>query len=60
MLKDSFTDSSGNLVDRLSKLLSDGLTLERFDRVRVGSCGHDDESDNGCLGTHLLETAVQS
>lgn len=60
MFKDSFADTTGHLVDAVFKLGSDGLAFESFDRVRVGSGGHDDECDDGSLGAHLLQTVVQS
>lgn len=60
VLKDSFTDSSGDLVDRFSQLLRNGLTLKRLDGVRVGSRWHDDESDDSGFRAHLLKTSVQT
>lgn len=48
------------MSNSLSKLLSDSLTLQSLDGVRVGSSWHDDESDNRSLGTHLLQSMIQS
>lgn len=60
VLEDPLANLFSDLVDSLLELGSDGLTLERLDSVRVGGSRHDDEGDNGRLGSHRLQTAVQS
>ena len=60
VLKDALTDTRSDLSDSLAQLLRHGLTLERFNGVRVSSSGHDDESHHGCLGAHLLEAVVET
>jgi hypothetical protein len=60
VLEKSVSDPVLNLLDRVLQLLDDGLTLEGFDRVRVGRGGHDDERDDGGLGSHLLKSVVES
>ena len=49
VLKDPLPDPLGDLIDRLSQLLGDGLPFESFDGVGIGSGRHDDESNNGHL-----------
>jgi len=60
VLEQSVSDPVLNLLDRVLQLLDDGLTLEGFDRVRVGGGGHDDKGDDGGLGSHLLQSVVQT
>lgn len=60
MLEETVSDLLLDDVDSLLKLLGDGLTLESLDGVGVGSGGHDDESDDGRLGSHLLEEVVET
>ena len=60
VFEESVSDPVLNLLNRVLQLLDDGLTLEGFDRVRVGRRGHDDKSDDGGLGSHLLESRVES
>lgn len=60
MLEDPLANLGGDLVDSLLELGSDGLSLERLDRVRVGGSWHDDECDDGHLGLHALQSVVES
>ena len=60
MLEKPVSDPVLDLLNRVLQLLDDGLTLEGFDRVRVGRRGHDDERDDGGLGPHLLQSVVES
>lgn len=60
VLEQSVSDPVLDLLNCVLQLLDDGLTLKGLDRVRVGSSGHDDERDNGGLGTHLLQSVVQT
>lgn len=60
MFKDPLSYPSRYLRYGFLQLRSDRLTLERLDRVRIGSSGHDDESHNGCLGSHLLQAGVET
>ena len=60
VFEQSVSDPVLDLLDRVLQLLDDGLPLEGFDGIRVGGSGHDDERDNSRLGTHLLQSAVQT
>ena len=60
MLEKTLPDTILDLGDRIPKLLGDSLTLERVDRIRVGSSGHDNERDDGYLGSRLLQPVVQA
>jgi hypothetical protein len=59
MLKDSLAYPLGNLIDRLLQCGGNSLTLECFDSVRVGSCGHNDECNHGSLGSSFLESVIE-
>lgn len=60
MLKDPPSNPLSNLVDSLLQLSSNSLSLQCLDSVRVGSSWHNDESDNGSLGSSFLESGVKS
>lgn len=60
VLKDTLANAGSHLRDSLAELLRHGLTLERFDSVRVGRSGHDDERHDSRLGAHLLEAVVET
>lgn len=59
-LKQTSSNSVLDLSDRVPKLFRDGLALESFDGVRMSGGGHDDESDDGHLGSHLLKTVIET
>jgi len=58
MLKDSPSNPFCDLADSLLQLSRDSLTLQSFNSVRVGSCGHNDESDDGSLRSGFLKSGV--
>jgi len=58
MLKDSPSNPFRDLADSLLQLSRNSLTLQSFNSVRVGSSGHDDESDDGSLGSSFLKSGV--
>ena len=60
MLKESLADLGSDLVDSLLELSSDGLSLECFNRVRVGGSGHDDEGNNSHLRLHALQSVIET
>lgn len=60
VLEEAVADAVLDLGDGLAELLDHGLALQRFDGVRVGSGGHDDESDDGDVGPEFLEAVVQT
>jgi hypothetical protein len=60
MLKDPPSNPLRNLVNSLLQLSSNSLSLQCLDSVRVGSSRHNDESDNGSLGSSFLESGVES
>jgi hypothetical protein len=60
MLKDPPSNPLRNLVHSLLQLSSNSLSLQCFNSVRVGSGRHNDESDNGSLGSSFLESGVES
>jgi hypothetical protein len=60
MLKDPPSNPLSNLINSLLQLSSNSLSLQRFNSVRVGSSGHDDECDNSSLGSSFLESGVKS
>ena len=60
MLKDPPSNPLSNLTNSLLQLSGNSLTLECFDSVRVGSSGHNNECDNGSLGSSFLESVVES
>ena len=60
MLEKPLPDTILDLGDRIPQLLGDSLALERVDCIRVGSSGHDDERDDGYLGSGLLQPVVQA
>jgi hypothetical protein len=60
MFKDSVTDPVLNFRNRVTKLLHDSLSLQGLNGVRVGGSRHDNESDDGGLGSRLLKSVVQT
>ena len=60
MLKDPPSNPLSNLINSLLQLSSNSLSLQCLDSVRVGSSRHNDESDNGSLGSSFLESGVES
>jgi hypothetical protein len=60
VLEETVSDPVLDFLNGILQLLDNGLSLERFDSVRVGRSGHDDESDDGGLGSHLLQSVVQT
>lgn len=60
LLEETGTDPVLDLGDGISKLLGDSLTLERLNSVRVGARRHDNERDDGRVGSHLLEAVVEA
>jgi hypothetical protein len=60
MFEDSVTDSVLNFGNRVTKLLHDSLSLQGLDGVRVGGSRHNDEGDDGGLGSRLLESLIQT
>jgi hypothetical protein len=60
MLKDPPSNPLRNLVNSLLQSSSNSLSLQCLNSVRVGSSRHNDECDNGSLGTSFLESVVES
>ena len=60
MLKDPPSNPLSNLINSLLQLSSNSLSLQCLDSVRVGSSRHNDESDNGSLGSSFLESGIES
>jgi hypothetical protein len=60
MLKDPPSNPLRNLVHSLLQLSSNSLSLQCLDSVRVGSSRHNDECDNGSLGSSFLESGIES
>lgn len=59
-LKELLANVLFNGADSVVQRLEDGLTLEGLDGERGGLCGHNDESDDGHVGTSGLETVVET
>ena len=60
MVEDPVSNPVLDFGDRITELFHDSLTLQSLDGVRVGGSRHDDESDDGGLGTGLLQSVIQS
>ena len=60
MLEKALPNAILDLGDRIPQLLGDSLALECVDCIRVGSSGHDNERDDGYLGSRLLQPVVQA
>lgn len=60
MLEDTLSDTFSDLADTLSELSRHSLSFERLDGIGVCRGWHDDERNDGCLGTHLLKSVVQA
>jgi hypothetical protein len=59
-LEEALSDAVLDLGDGVAELLSDGLTLERLNGVRVSRGGGDDERDDGLLRSRDLEAVVEA
>lgn len=60
LLKDTFTNLLGDIIDGVSQLLYNSLALQRLYSIRLSSGGHDNECDDGDIRVGLLEAMIEA
>ena len=58
MIEQTSSDPILKLGDSISQLFGNCLALQRFDRIRMSGCGHDDKGYDRDFGFLLLQSVI--